>query len=247
MPPMIVLGALLLHRLAVEREHGQRQLAVRRQELALDDVVGAQRLDDGVVGRPVGQVVGHDRRRRSRWRPACRAPTASRRGRRRRRPAAGRRWRGGTPRAAASSAGPCPPPPPARRTRWRGSAGRSPRSGGTPRCRCGTARRANRRPCSRVRPQTASAENSTISTAVRRGALSAEQPEPLQPGTQRTACGSSALASISPRQCLLAAAVLTAGMVARRGDCAQAAPHAHGGPPADAARKSLPAPLLSLI
>ena len=34
-----LLGALGLHHLAVERDHGQRQLAVGRQELALDDVV----------------------------------------------------------------------------------------------------------------------------------------------------------------------------------------------------------------
>ncbi len=58
-----LLGALLLHRLAVERDDGQRQLAVGRQELALDDVVVAHLLDDGVVLGPVGQVVGHDRRR----------------------------------------------------------------------------------------------------------------------------------------------------------------------------------------
>ena len=34
-----LLGAFGLHHLAVERDHGQRQLAVGRQELALDDVV----------------------------------------------------------------------------------------------------------------------------------------------------------------------------------------------------------------
>ena len=56
-------GALGLHELAVERDDGQRQLPVRRQELALDDVVGPHRLDDLVVLGAVGQLVGHDRRR----------------------------------------------------------------------------------------------------------------------------------------------------------------------------------------
>ena len=63
MPPITSLAPFSAHRLAVEREDGQRQLAVGREELALDDVVGAHRLDDGVVLGPVGQVVGHDRRR----------------------------------------------------------------------------------------------------------------------------------------------------------------------------------------
>ncbi len=56
-----LLGALLLHELAIERQHRQCQLAIIGQELAGDDVVGFQRRDDGVVGGFVaGEVVGDD-------------------------------------------------------------------------------------------------------------------------------------------------------------------------------------------
>jgi hypothetical protein len=56
------LGSLFRYRLAVERDDGQRQLAVRGEELALDDVVVAHLLNDCIVLGPVRQVVGHDRR-----------------------------------------------------------------------------------------------------------------------------------------------------------------------------------------
>jgi hypothetical protein len=58
-----LLGALLLYRGAVEGKHRQRQLAVVGQELARHDLVAFERGDDGIVGRPVGQLVGNDGRR----------------------------------------------------------------------------------------------------------------------------------------------------------------------------------------
>ncbi len=58
-----LLGALLLHRGPVEGQHGQRQLAVVGQELARNDLIALERGDHGIVGRPVGQLVGNDRRR----------------------------------------------------------------------------------------------------------------------------------------------------------------------------------------
>ena len=56
-----LLGALLLHRLAIESQHRQRQFAVVGQELARNDLIDLEGGDDGVVsGVVLWQVVRND-------------------------------------------------------------------------------------------------------------------------------------------------------------------------------------------